>query len=387
MRIRENLSGLVSNNGKATIIPNQQPQIGKVFGVITTKDTPTKELFEKYGGYEGAGTIFYLDYNSSKNVVKTNLNTCKVAVPLDSSYQNYPLIGEIVLLTDAPSPGSQLKDTTGKKYYIDTINLFNNNQQNSPLGDTLGTTFIETADIRKLVSFQGDRIFQGRKGNGLRLGSTVKFFSDINEWSKVGEDGDPITILANGYITKDKSSLSPNIEEINIEKSSLYLTSTQLLPLTPDRNDILNPLTNPISPSKYQLNSQIILNSDRITLNSKKDEVMIFAKTNIELNTNNIINLNAKERVHLNTSLILLGTKKDGTPPDEPILLGNKTKTLLTDLIKAISDLGNALTSVVAPPPGSPIMELNTAGVDLVNKLNSMQKQLKNITSTNNFTI
>jgi hypothetical protein len=393
MIIRSNLGGVVSNisrgQSKARGI-NQATPIGKVYGVITTPNTPTKELYEKYGGETAIGTIFYMDYNdvSKNNDTPDYYNTVyKVAKPYFSNIQDYPLIGELVVLTSGgPSPDTQNQSNQNQVYYLGAVNLWNNPQQNAPSGDSLGKTFSENADIRNLLAFEGDRIYQGRKGNGIRFGSTVKYHSDLNEWSSVGNDGDPIMIIANGYITTDTGSLAPNIEEINKEESSIYLTTTQLLPLIPDRKDILNPLTKPVPPNKYTF-AQSIINSDRITLNSKKDEVMTFAKTNVEINTNNIINLNARSRVHLNTPHVFLGTKSNGKAPTEPLLLGNKTKSLLTELLSILSELGNTLTSVVTTPQGSPLTGVNTAGTTMVGKIKSLQKQLKGITSKNNFTI
>jgi hypothetical protein len=387
MRIRENLGGLVAATSRAPISPTIKPQIGKVFGIITTKNTPTKELFEKHGGFSSIGTIFYLDYEQSKNIDKADLRTCKVAKSFHANTQHYPLIGELVYLIDAPSPNSQVSNTSSQRYYTGTINLWNNQQQNSPSGDSLGRTFTEKADIRPLLAFEGDILHQGRKGNGIRFGSTVKYHVDTNEWSSVGDDGDPIIIMVNGYITTDTGSLAPNIEEINKEESSIYLTSTQLIPLLPDRKDTLNPLTQPLLPNKYFSSPQIIMNSGRITLNSREDEVMIFAKTNVEINTNNIINLNAGNRVHLNTPIVMLGTKSDGTSPDEPLLLGNKTTQVLTDLMVALSELGNSLISLVSTPQGSPLIGANTAGTTLTEKIEKLQSQLKDITSKSNFTI
>jgi hypothetical protein len=388
MRVRENLSGIVSSIGKNGGNPSFNSQIGKVYGVITTENTPTKELFNANGGYNGVGTIFYLDYNSSKNTntLKVNLNTCKVAKPFHSSNQNYPLVGELVELIDAPSPSSQEGNNLSQKYYKGVINIWNNSQQNSPTDDALGKTFSENSDIRNLISFEGDRIYQGRKGNGLRFGSTVKSKLNLNEWSKVGNDGDPITILVNGYVTTDLKNIAPNVEEINKELSSIYLTSTQQLPLLPDRNDILNPITKPLQVNKYFGKPQLLFNSDRLILNSRTDEVMIFAKTNIELNTNNVINLNAGERTHLNSPRNFIGSNPDGTLPTEPLLLGNQTVNLLTDLMSAIGDLGAELSSVIAPPAGSPVIELNVAGNKLTNSIDTLMDKLEKIISQQNYT-
>jgi hypothetical protein len=52
-----------------------------------------------------------------------------------------------------------------------------------------------------------------------------------------------------------------------------------------------------------------------------------------------------------------------------------------------LSELGNALTSIVSTPQGSPLTGVNVAGTTLVEKIDSLQKQLKDITSNNNFTI
>ena len=386
MRVRENLSGIVSSIGKNNSISSFNSQIGKVYGVITTKNTPNQELFEQEGGFNGMGTIFYLDYEQSKNVVDVDLNACKIAKSFRDDNQNYPLVGELVEIIDAPAPASQVGNNISQKYYTGVINIWNNSQQNSLSDNSLGNTFVENNDIRKIVPFEGDRIYQGRKGNGLRFGSTIKLYSNLNEWSNVGKDGDPITILVNGYVTTDSGSNIPNVEEINKELSSIYLTSTQLIPLIPDRNNLLNPITKPLQVNKYFGKPQLLFNSDRIVINSKKDEVMIFAKTNIELSTNNVINLNAGERTHLNSPKNFIGTGSDGTLPTEPLLLGNKTAELLSDLMKALSDFGSEASSVVTPPAGSPLVDINTAGVKLTSTVNNLLGKLEKILSKQNYT-
>jgi hypothetical protein len=388
MRVRENLSGIISSIGKNNTISSQTPQIGKVFAVITTENTPNEELYNREGKSDGIGTIFYLDYNNSKDTVlnEVNLSSCMVAKPYYANIQDYPLVGELVHLIDAPAPASQVSLNITQKYYTGVINIWNNNQQNSLSNDSLGSTFNENSDIRNLLSFEGDRIYQGRKGNGIRFGSTVKTTPILNEWSSVGSNGDPITILVNGYITTDQKQTIPNIEEINKEQSSIYLTSTQRIPLIPDRNDILNPQTTPLQVNKYFGKSQLLFNADRLVLNSKKDEVMIFAKTNIELSTKNIINLNAGERNHLNAPKNYIGIKSNGELPTEPLLLGGKTVELLTKILTTISDFGSELVSVISPPPGSPVVDLNSSAVKFSEKIIKFQKDLKEIVSKQNYT-
>ena len=389
MRVRDNLSSVVSSIGKNNFSPPKKAQVGRVYGVVTTENTPTPEMFEKVGGFNGIGSIFYLDYEQSKNVSSniddTFYNSCKIAKPLYPQYQYYPLKGELVFIEDLPSPVSQISNTSFSKYYISTINLWNNQQQNSQpasINDSLGTTFVENPQIKPLLSFQGDHVLQGRQGNGLRFGSTTKLYDNLNEWSTVGNDSDPITIISNGFAYDPNEKF--HVEKINKDLSSIYLTSAQLIPLQTDKSGVLNPITNPLSVSNY-INSQVIINSDRIVLNSKKDEVMVFAKTNIELNTNNTINLNANERVHLNSGKVFLGTVNNQLPT-EPLVLGDKMYNLLSSLIGSLHSFGVALSTVVTAPEGSPALDINTAAEGLLNDIENINNNLEGILSQQNFT-
>jgi len=390
MRVKENLSSVISSIGKNNSAPIKKAQVGRVYGVVTTENTPTPEMFKKAGGFNGVGTIFYLDYDQAKSIVGTIddnfLNNCKIAKPFYSQFQYYPILNELIFLEDLPSPISQISNTATQKYYISTINLYSNQQQNSQPANndaSLGTTFVENPQIKTLLSFEGDHIIQGRQGNAIRFSTTTTLFNNLNEWSSIGKNDSPIMILSNGfaYVPNEKY----HVEKINKDASSIYLTSTQKLPLQTDKNDILNNLTNPINVSNYS-NSQVIINSDRVTLNSKKDEVMIFAKTNIEINTKNVINLNADERVHLNSKAIFLGPFNANNTP-QPLLLGNNTYVLLFDLLDGLYSFGTALSTVVGSPEGAPAIDINTAAEDLLNTLDKATDQLDKILSRQNFTV
>ena len=394
MKIKTNLSSIVSSaSNKGGGGGSFKPQIGKVFGIITTLNTPTKELFESNNGWSGVGTVFYLPYDQTKYYENIRLEECQVAIPLDSNFRKYPLVGELIYLIDGPSPATQIVGQASQKYYIGTLNIWNNIQQNSPFGNFLGKSFVENVDIRNLTLFEGDIIVQGRKGNGIRFGSTVKSFSADNEWSNIGTDGDPITIMVNGYVTTNPSNLTPNIEEINKEKSSIYMSSTQRLPLIPGAL-IKNPFNPSIEPRNY-FSPQIILNSDRITLNSKKDEVLIFSKSNIELSTDNIINLNAGEIIHLNidnknsNAKILLGTGKNQTLPSEPVLLGGKTHDLLLEILNALTTLAGFLSAATVPSPEGavPVPNCNLGGEQLFNDVSNLIDKLSTITSEKVYTV
>jgi hypothetical protein len=388
MRVRENLSSVVSSIGKNNFTPTKKAQVGRVYGVVTVENTPTPAMFEKAGGFNGIGTIFYLDYDQAKNINGANndtfFNTCKTAKPLYPQFQYYPVLGELVYLEELPSAASQISSTATQKYYISTINIWGNNQQNSQPASNdanLGITFVENPNIRPLLSFEGDHIIQGRQGSALRFGSTTKLYNNLNEWSSVGNDDNPITIISNGFSYDSNENF--HVEKINKDLSSIYLTSAQQLPLQTDKT-VLNPLTKPTDVSKY-FNAQIIINSDRVVLNSKRDEVMIFAKSNIELNTKNIINLNADERVHLNSNTVFLGTVNNSLPT-EPLVLGDKLNTLLENLLDSLYSFGTSLSTVVGSPEGAPAMDINSAAESLLNDIDSINNNLEGILSQQNFT-
>ena len=389
MRIKENLSSVVSSIGKNNFVSTKKAQVGRVYGVVTTENTPTEAMFKMVGGFNGIGTVFYLDYEQAKttegNIGDTFFNNCKTAKPLYSQFQYFPVLGELVYLEDFPSPLTQISNTSTQKYYISTINLWGNNQQNAQPAsdkDNLGVTFVENPNIKSLLSFEGDHIIQGRQGNALRFSSTTKLYNNLNEWSNVGNDDSPITLITNGFAYDPKEKF--HVEKINQDASSIYLTSTQQIPLQTDKTGVLNPLTKPIDPSKY-FNAQVIINSDRVVLNSKRDEVMIFAKTNIELNTKNIINLNADERVHLSSNTIFLGTVNNQLPT-EPLVLGDKLNTVLENLLDSLYSFGASLSTVVGSPEGAPAMDINAAAESLLNDIDRINNNLEGILSQQNFT-
>jgi hypothetical protein len=385
-RIREGLHSAVSSFGKNNFgfSGGSSNITGKIYGIVTTKNTPTKKQYERANGM--MGTIFYLEYNQSQNITGSNidsfLDTCTPALPVTYN-QDYPILGELVKIYNLPAPISQKSPNGFTSYYGDIVNLYNDPQNNSTaVSNNLGQTFEENNNILPLQQFEGDVTLEGRKGQGIRFGSTVSKRSNINEWSSIGNNGDPITILVNGYVTSSADDQFV-IEEVNKNQSSIYLTSTQAIPLVPGAS-IVNPRANTIKPSSYN-SSQLIFNSDRITLNSKKDEVLVFAKTNIELNSDNIININAGQVAHINSPAIALGTKMNGKYPTEPVLLGNQMSKTFDILIETLSNLASSL--ICASTQDGSIVACSEAGAQLFADLKRLNDQIEKCYSSKVYTI
>jgi hypothetical protein len=369
------LSSVGGNNNQSSIV-------GRVYHIVIDKNSPGF-----YGDWTNIGNVYYISPNKPvpSDINDESLKKLNFAKPLFPFNSYIPLIEELVLLVDLPSSNSS--DITDQKqiYYLSPINLFNNTNHNSQAvfnvkennSIKLGDTIEEKETISSLMPFEGDHILYGRWGQGLRLGSTLKFNETENFWSKIGNNGDPITLLVNGY-NFPKDSVMPYIEDINRDDSSIYLTSTQIIPLEVSRLVDPNPLTSPLNPNKYS-NSQIIVSSNRITLNSKKDEIMLHSGTNIELSASQVIHLNSSNSILLNSPKIYLGVKSTGKTPTEPVLLGAKTVELLSKLLEALNEFSSNIRH--SPPGSKGFNSFNFHAAILFGRLNILRGSLNNIYS------
>jgi len=352
-RLNDNL-----NLGKLTAV--------RVMSIILDETHPR---FEELGGWNALGTI---EYESVEKPFSGNARP--IAKPLLGNNKSLPLVNEIVYIIPLPDTKIGIITSNISSYYINVIALWNHphhngypknpNQlpesqqvdyQQTQLGNIrrvtdqsteiyLGDTFVERSNIHPLKPFEGDIITEGRWGNSIRLGSTVTTKTNepigLNNWSTTGSSGDPIIILRNGQGNQvGEEGWIPVTENINDNDSSMYLTSTQRIPLTAANTSYNSyPIGSaPTAPNQYAGN-QIALNSGRLVFNSTNDHIL--------LTSNKSINLNAVSSVNIDTPLtvvqsdkVLLGDK-DAT---EPLLYGNITQDLLQELITSIKIFTNAV--------------------------------------------
>ena len=88
MIIRTGLSQFQSSISQGFLsvsLPNTSTsQVGKVFGVVLNENTPSREQFERVGGWSGVGAVLYKNYDTSKTQGEVvDLNQCDIALPLD----------------------------------------------------------------------------------------------------------------------------------------------------------------------------------------------------------------------------------------------------------------------------------------------------------------
>ena len=261
-----------------------------------------------------------------------NTNT---AFPLNAHVKSIPVPGEIVLIVNAASSfAGNFRLNEGTFYYMNDVNVqsnINNNgvptsgkvpvsnaasYQNASYGvvstpnqsqpNRSKKTFKLLDGQNPLQLFEGDVVIEGRSGNSVRLSSTINGLTGITKqptWT-LGNPGDPIMIITN--TKKNSSSKGFRIEDINKDDSSIYLTSTQRIPLklagpTTVTNINIGTFTQNLS------GKQIIMSSDRIVLNAKEKELALSSKNGISVTSKGDIVLESSNEITLNATTINLG--------------------------------------------------------------------------------
>lgn len=356
---------------------NKRKGLSNLFNILNAKTFDARVVdivlneshprFFEAGEWNGIGTIIL---NKVNDVVRNELNY-PLARPLFPNIKIYPLKNELVYCIKLADNDINEDGTSEQVYYFPPLSIWNHPHHNAlpnvlnredipenlkrdyPLvgaGDerrvtdgftdiNLGETFKERLDIHPLLPFEGDVIMEGRWGNSIRFGSTVK--DRPNNWSSTGSNGDPITILRNGQGDNRAEGWLPTIENINTDDSSIYLTSTQKVPINASSTNYNSYTSNsPSSPSEYA-NKQILINSGRLVFNTTQDHLLLTSKKSINLNAISSVNVDTKEYI-AKSDIIKLGSK-DAT---EPILKGNALVTELQNLISQIQLLVTALQAV-----------------------------------------
>ena len=249
--------------------------------------------------------------------------------------------------------------------------------------------FQEKSNIHPLLPFSGDIIHQGRWGNSIRFGSTnlplESTDNPLNDWSNGGINGDPITIFRNGQPNNSSNQgWTHIIENINSDLSSLYLTSTQTLPLSPSSENYRSFNTPPESVQSYS-KPQAIINSDRVIINAKTDSILLSAQKSVNLSTNESVNINTPNFL-IDSGNIRLGNKD----ARESVIKGDTLYAHLDQMLTALLQMLAVLkTSVVNIDPSQVTADStkNLIYANVETSLELIQQNLETIKSKNVKTI
>jgi hypothetical protein len=394
------LGNLLDRSKSSLAFPVQS--VGRVISIVLDETHPR---FKELGEWNGLGTI---EYTLVDQIIPPTQNY-PTAKPYDPSIRNLPLINEVVFISLLPNTDTNTFTTSKTSYYTNVIGLWNHPHHNAypqfsnELPPTqqkdyiqteagsvrrvtdqsteifLGRTFVEKGNIHPLLPFEGDRILEGRWGNSIRFGSTVT--GSLNTWSSAGSNGDPITILRNGQGNQTDEGWIPTVEDINNDDSSIYLTSTQKIPLQSRAVEVNQYFSypdssKPTTPSEY-VGKQVILNSGRLVFNTTQDHLLLSSQKSIGFTAVESINFDTTGNVTLQAGEVYLGSKS----ATESVLLGNTTVQLLNTLISELIKLTNSLSIQVGVPPGAPLVPTNTQAALTNTTLLNLQAQLNTLLS------
>lgn len=342
-------------SGRAGSGVTYSPIYARVLDVITSESHPDYKFFGKSQCING---IRYRPIGD--NIDESDPKNAPFAYQLDSHVKSFPLLGEIVEIIDAPSDDMNINPELHKKFYRKSVSIWNQanhnafpDQAQNPGDINLGKDIIELGNIRSLHPFMGNITIEGRLGQSLRF---FGYKSEKNIYTDDSNNGDPITILRNGQqglITPEATAL----EDINLDNSSIYLTSNHTIPLRQANQKRTSYFTPPVLANQYK-GSQIILNSERIFINSKKDDVLISSTKNIGLNSKTV-NFDGNDFVSMDGKKVYLGDK--AKTEKEWVVLGQQNENWLTDLLNLLNDIGNTL-STLPPSPAQAIGRLVILG-------------------------
>lgn len=384
-----------SDNSKGRVVA------ARVMSIVLDETHPR---FKELGEWNALGAI---EFNLVDNPNYNN-QTYPVAYPLNPNTKSYPLLNEIVTILTSFSAKTltetnSLNNPKTKTYYINNVGIWNHPHHNAfsfkddipssqkksysqvqvgsisnvssdSIKIDLGKTFKERSNIHPLLPFEGDIIYEGRWGNSIRLGSTV---NGLNPWSEIGSNGDPITIIRNGQGEQTNQGWIPITENINSDDSSIYLTSTQNIPILAASTDYTSYSKDkaPTSPREYN-GAQIILDSGRLVFNSWKDHILFSSAKSINLNSQESINIDTKKFI-TQADKIFLGKEELAT---EPLMLGNTTVQLLRDLVSSVQELASILKTLESAPVSSnqpaTFPKLIVPTSKILNTLKSLENQL-----------
>lgn len=313
-----------------------------------------------------------------------------IAFPKNTSLNKLPVKNELITITNSPggfyyeiirksvTPNvSSTDDTTTTTFSVsksnsDSVNTYknvsktgitrNNSNESSKLNGY--GKYFETEKIHKLQLHEGDTLIESRFGQSIRFSG---YNNDNNIFS-------PTVIIRNGEsgITSQKEITEGVLEDINRDGSVILLGSDEFIadfkPGTVDDGGNSDFETNPNTFKSYPSilkGDQILLNSGRIILSAKTDEMIFYSKKNygfisdgslsidnkfgIDVSVGDNININTNNRdVNVNSGN---GKINLGNQNLEPLVRGETLVRLLTELITAIEVMTHATPAGPSSPP------------------------------------
>ena len=379
----------------------------------------------RYNGPESINSIIAIPHATDK-VYKTRASA-------GEEYRYYPLLRT---MNDVPSKGDPvLLCTIGKiKYYLGPLNTNANSPTwnddpsfirelvltNQNIGQVSPRGLRgESPNFNKELSYSrltkkreigldygnainettGDTIIEGRHGNSLRIGSrsnnpyvfiSNKRFPD-NNLESIG-DGSLISITSNGSLRQHFK----NLFDEDGNPITFQLSSDSVEGNTYPIGDIQSDLNNGADSDEtiYQYGSvdtgeldengerifegtnanQILFHSDRITLNSKLDDIFVSSIKDIHIGAGRHISIGSADTLNLLSSNVNIGNRERAFEM-QPMVLGDTLKEVLTKIINLIP----TITIPTSIGPQVPTPDIQTKVTEITTLIDGITSAYHNI--------
>ena len=367
------------------------------------------EESQRYGGPNTINTIIAKPHIIEKSFKrKSTLSEKERYYPLFRMHSDIPSKGDPVLLC-----------TIGKiNYYLGPLNSFSNSptwnddpsyvpevqfeEPKKTNKSTLSGLRGETQNFNKEILYPrmtkkrkkdldygsairetiGDTLFEGRHGNSIRIGSRSNnpyvFISNKRHPNNSVEsiaDGGLITITSNGSLTQHLG---------NSQGVKFRLVSDTVETNTYPIGDIYSDLNNGVDIEQeiYGYNrNQMLLQSDRITLNSKLDDIFVSSIKDIYIGSGRHLSINAQKSINVLSDNVNIGNPNKATM--ENMVLGNQLQDVLVEIVNLLgrlqttTSLGLQTPLTVGEIPGDV-----KPGKPIVTVISNLETKIQNIIST-----
>ena len=181
-----------------------------------------------------------------------------------------------------------------------------------------------------------------------------------------------------------KAIENPNIPEVNIPEPEINEvqppsapgSNTQTTTSTPAKKDV------PYQPAFPYVGNQIIIDSDRVTINCKEDMALILAKKAVGISADSSVNIDTKGTFVVNAQKIKLGIGDDS---EHPLVKGDILLELLKDITVSLADASKFLENV-PDAEGFQNTGVRGAGSEFGAIVTKIENKLESLISKKNFT-
>ena len=211
------------------------------------------------------------------------------------------------------------------------------------------------------IDIPGDMIFEGRFSNSIRVGARsdkpliiIQNNRDYEKDSETSNEGSLISLLSNGSIRQNFTDDDMIVNDV-IENSIFQLSSDIPVNQEPPRTQISNESEEDYNYEYGLNNDQILIRSERITIDSRTDSIFLSSFKHIYLGCKENLNMRISGTTEIDSETIYLGKQVE---EPQPAVKGQELRAVLESMLGLIEGLQFICTGAMAPLmlKGAPIV-------------------------------